>query len=116
LVNQVEFSPYLFLEDLLDYCRLTGIQLQAYSPITKGKKFNDKRLLELARKYDKTPAQILLRWNMELGVSAIPKSSNPERLRENFSIFDFTLSPEDVQTLCGFNENYRTVPSPMGML
>ena len=90
-LNQVEFSPYLFSESMLQYCRQHHIQLQAYSPLVRGKKMNDPRLLKLAEKYHKTPAQIILRWNIELGVSPIPKSVSPARLLENFSIFDFQL-------------------------
>jgi len=88
-VNQVEFSPYLFLKDLLEYCRKDKIQLQAYSPLLRGKKFGDPRLLQLAKKYNKTAAQIILRWDIQHGVSPIPKSSNPARLKENFDVFDF---------------------------
>ncbi|MBS1598097.1 MAG: aldo/keto reductase [Bacteroidetes bacterium] len=112
-VNQVEFSPYLFLKDLLNYCKKDKIQLQAYSPLLRGKKFKDPALLQLAKKYNKTPAQIILRWDIELGVSPIPKSVNPERLKENFNVFDFSLSKEDVELMNGFDENLRVVDDPM---
>jgi diketogulonate reductase-like aldo/keto reductase len=116
VVDQVEFSPYLFLEDLFSYCKSAQIQLQAYSPLTRGKKFNDPRLVALSKKYNKTPAQILIKWNLELGVSVIPKSSNPQRIKENFDIFDFNLSQADILLLNGFNENFRVVNDPMTML
>lgn len=112
-VNQVEFSPYLFLRDLLEYCRKDRIQLQAYSPLLRGKKFNDPRLVQLANKYHKTPAQIILRWDIELGVSPIPKSVNPERLKENFNVFDFQLSSDDVTLMNSFDENLRVVDDPI---
>jgi diketogulonate reductase-like aldo/keto reductase len=112
-VNQVEFSPYLFLKDLLDYCRKHKIQLQAYSPLVRGKKFTDPRLLQIAKNYNKTAAQIILRWNLQLEVCPIPKSTNPERLKENFDVFDFELSPKDMNTLSGFNENLRVADDPM---
>lgn len=112
-VNQVEFSPYLFLEDLLNICKERGIILQAYSPLVRGKRFDDPKLLQLAKKYDKTPAQIILRWAIQLGVSTIPKSSNPVRLRENFNIWNFEISQDDMAKLNGFNENYRVVDDPM---
>src|SRR6266496_645857 len=115
-VNQIEFSPWLYLKDVLQYCGKHNIQLQSYSPLTRGKKFNDPRLLKLCKKYDKTPAQIILRWNIEHNVSTIPKSSNPKRLKENFDIFDFSLSKEDVQLMDDFNENFRVVEDPMDML
>lgn len=115
-VNQIEFSPWLYLKDELQYCNEHNIQLQSYSPLTRGKKFNDKRLLQLCNKYGKTPAQIILRWNIEHNISTIPKSSNKKRLQENFNIFDFTLSKEDVQLMDSFNENFRIVENPIDML
>ncbi len=115
-VNQVEFSPYLYLEDLLLYCKKFSIQLQAYSPLVRGRKLQDPRLLDLAKKYSKTPAQIILRWNIEHGVSPIPKSSNPARLLENAGIFDFKISPEDIAFIDNFHENFRVVDDPMTML
>lgn len=116
VVNQVEFSPWLYLEDELKYCREHKIQLQSYSPLTRGKKFNDECLQKICRHYDKTPAQVILRWNIEHGISTIPKSSNKKRLQENFNIFDFSLSKEDVAILDGLNEGFRVVESPMKML
>ena len=112
-LNQVEFSPFLYLRDLLDRCRQEGIQLQAYTPLVRGQKFGDPTLLRLAEKYSKTPAQILLRWAIELGVSTIPKSASPERLLENFSIFDFSLDTDDLRDLAALHQNYRVVDDPM---
>ncbi|WP_421799349.1 aldo/keto reductase [Haliscomenobacter sp.] len=115
-VNQVEFSPYLFLANLLQRCRGERIVLQAYTPLVRGERFNDPKLLSLAQKYDKTPAQIILRWALQLGVSTIPKSANPKRLQENFDLFDFSISDTDMAYLATFNEDYRIVPSPISML
>jgi len=115
VVNQIEFTPWLFAKDVLTFCKEKNIQLQSYSPITRGKKFGDERLQQLCKKYDKTPAQIILRWNIEHGVSTIPKSANPMRIEENFNIFDFTLSKEDVALIDGFNENFRICEDPMDM-
>jgi len=114
-VNQLEFTPWLYLKDELQYCTEHKIQLQSYSPLTRGQKFNDERLLKLSKKYNKTPAQIILRWNIEHGISTIPKSSNKKRLKENFDIFDFSLSKEDVEWMDGFDENFRVVEDPMWM-
>lgn len=116
VVNQIEFSPWLFLKDEMQYCKERNIQLQSYSPLTRAKKFNDKRLQQLCKKYNKTPAQIILRWNIEHGVSTIPKSSNKKRLQENFDIFDFTISKEDIELMDSFNESFRVVENPMEML
>jgi methylglyoxal/glyoxal reductase len=115
-LNQIEFSPWLYLKDELHYCKEHNIQLQSYSPLTRGEKFNDKRLPQLCKKYDKTPAQIILRWNIEHCISTIPKSSNKKRLQENFDIFDFSLPKEDVEQMDSFNENFRVVENPMDML
>lgn len=116
MVNQVEFTPWLFQQDLLDYCKRKNIQLQSYSPITRGKKFQDPRLLELCKKYDKTPAQVILRWNIEQGISTIPKTSKKERLQENFDAIQFSLSKEDVEFMNNFDEGFRICEDPMEML
>ncbi len=111
-VNQVEFSPWLFQKDLLDYGKAHQIQLQAYSPITRGLKFKDPRLVKLGNKYQKTAAQLVLRWHLEHGVSPIPKSSKKERLLENCNALFFRLETEDVQIMDGFNENFRICDDP----
>jgi diketogulonate reductase-like aldo/keto reductase len=115
-LNQVEFSPFLYLKELLAICKEKNIQLQSYTPLTKSRRLKDERLLELAKRYGKTPAQMILRWNIELGVSTIPKSSNTQRLKENFGIFDFAISSEDMELMNGFHENYRVQLNPMEML
>lgn len=115
-VDQVEFSPYLFLEDLLNECKRKQIQLQAYTPLVRGQRFSDPKLITMAEKYAKTPAQIILRWALQLGVSTIPKSSNIKRLKENFDVFDFQISQDDVLAINAFNENFRVVDDPMSML
>jgi methylglyoxal/glyoxal reductase len=112
-VNQIEFSPYLYLTDELTYCRQHHIQLQAYSPLVRGQRFDDPRLLALARQYGKTPAQLLLRWALQHGVSVIPKSASRQRLAENFDVFDFTLSAESMARMDGLHENLRVVEDPM---
>lgn len=116
MVNQVEFSPYLYQEDLLKYCQERKIQLQAYSPLVRGQRMSDPKLLSIAEKYQKTPAQIILRWAIQLGVSTIPKSSNLDRIKENFDVFDFEISEQDIAHINGFNENLRIVDDPMELL
>lgn len=107
-VNQVEFSPYLYLKDLLEYCRSHKIQLEAYSSLTKGHKLNDPKLAAVAKKYSKTPAQVLIRWVLQKDVVVIPKSSHKGRILENADVFDFEISPEDMKLLDSFNQNIRT--------
>jgi len=115
-LNQIEFSPFLFLKDVYDYCQQHHIQLQSYSPLTRGQKFKDQTLVAVAHKHNKTPAQILIRWNLEHGISTIPKSSSQKRLQENFDVFDFKLDEEDLKQLDQLNENFRVVNDPMHML
>jgi diketogulonate reductase-like aldo/keto reductase len=115
-VNQVEFSPWLYIEDLLQYCRSRNINLQAYTPLARGKKFNDPRLTFIAEKHGKSPAQVIIRWNLQLGVSPIPKSSNPSRIEENFDVFDFYLDDIDMAALSSMNENFRIVDDPTDYL
>ncbi len=111
-VNQVEFSPFLYQEELLKFCKEHGIQLEAYSPLTRGNKFSNKIVMRLARKHQKTPAQILLRWALEHGVVVIPKSANKKRIWENANIFKFSLDEKDMQLLNNLNENYRVSWDP----
>jgi diketogulonate reductase-like aldo/keto reductase len=115
-VNQMEFSPYLFLENEWQYCKQHQIVLQAYTPLVRGQKFNDPRLQALALKYKKTPAQIILRWSIQQGISSIPKSANPLRIKENFEVFDFVIEQTDIQQINSWNENFRIVDNPMDML
>ena len=111
-VNQVEFSPYLYQKDLLEFCDSHNIQVEAYSPLTKGQKLSDPKLVAIASRYSKSPAQILIRWVLQHGAIVIPKSSKKERIFENADVFDFTISPEDKSVLDSFNENLRTSWDP----
>lgn len=105
-VNQVELHPLLNQQELRDYCRGKRIAIEAWSPIMKGK-LDYPAIRALAAKHGKTPAQIVLRWDIQLGVVTIPKTVNPLRMRENADIFDFTLSTEDMDELNGMNANLR---------
>ncbi|NVM03178.1 MAG: aldo/keto reductase [Candidatus Helarchaeota archaeon] len=113
-LNQVEFHPFLYQEELLNYCRENRIQLEAYSPLTQGRKLNDEDLTKIANKYSKSVAQILIRWCIQHQVVPIPKSSNPERIKQNASIFDFSISPEDMKALDALNQNLRIAWYPPG--
>jgi diketogulonate reductase-like aldo/keto reductase len=111
-VNQVEFHPYLYLKKLLDFCSSHDIQLESYSPLTKGVKLEDPKLADLASKYSKTPAQILIRWVLQHGVIVVPKSSHKERIEENAYVFDFSISTEDMNALDSFHQNFRSSWDP----
>jgi len=107
-VNQVEFSPFLYQKDLLTFCKAHAIQLEAYSPLARGERFKDPTLVDIAKRHRKSPAQIMVRWALELGLVVIPKSVRSGRILENASVFDFELSPMDRERLAGLNENLRT--------
>jgi len=136
-VNQVEFHPYLYQQDLLAFCVAKGIVIEAYSPLTRGKRLSDPKLVAVAKRYPsagahpadrwsrlplahmlfrlpatKSPAQILIRWALQRGLVVIPKSANQRRIFENADIFDFEISAEDMQLLDRFNENLRICWDP----
>jgi len=111
-IDQVEFHPYLFQKELLNFCRGHAIQLEAWGPLMKGQIVTKKPLITLAKKYHRTPAQIALRWDLQHEVVTIPKSSKPERILENAQVFDFELSPEDMHLLDGLDEGLRLGPNP----
>ncbi|OXS54295.1 aldo/keto reductase [Cohnella sp. CIP 111063] len=112
MVNQVEFHPRLTQKDLLRYTREQGIQLEAWSPLMQGELLDDPVLNELAAKYGKSVAQIILRWDLQHGVITIPKSTKEHRIIENARLFDFELSGEDMERIDGLNENRRVGPDP----
>jgi diketogulonate reductase-like aldo/keto reductase len=111
-VNQVEFHPFLFQKRLLEFCISKDIRLEAYSPLTKGKRLNDPKLGEIARDYRRSPAQILIRWSLQHDLIVIPKSSNPDRIRENSEVFDFSISSNDMVRLNELDENFRSSWDP----
>jgi diketogulonate reductase-like aldo/keto reductase len=136
-VNQVEFHPYLYQRNLLDFCAARGIAVEAYSPLTKGVRLNDRKLVAVAKKYSqagpqpaasrsrlpladrlsrrsetKSTAQILIRWALQTGLVVIPKSANRKRIFEDADVFDFEITVEDMQLLDRFNENLRTCWDP----
>jgi methylglyoxal/glyoxal reductase len=114
-VNQVEFHPLLNQQKLLQYCKSEGIQLEAWSPIMKGN-LDLPQITDLAAKHGKTPAQIVLRWDLQHGVVTIPKSVHQERILENANIFDFTLSEEDMKAIDQMNQDHRFGPDPDELL
>lgn len=104
MVNQIEIHPLSSKDTMLDYCNKNNIQLVAWSPIMRGKIFSNELIIALAEKYKKTIAEIILRWHIQRGVIPIPKSSNEERIKENFDIFDFEISKEDMDIIDSLNE------------
>ena len=112
MVNQMEFHPYLVQQDLIDFCVSKNIQYEAWSPLMQGQIFDLDVMKDLASKYNKTIAQVVLRWDLQKGVNTIPKSSKPERIKANANLFDFELSDEDVQLLDSLEKGKRFGPDP----
>ncbi len=94
MINQLEHHPYLVQKELQEFCRQKDIRFEAWSPLMQGGVFAIPLLQDLAAKYNKTIAQIVLRWNIQNGIISIPKSIQPERIAENFAIWDFELAME----------------------
>lgn len=100
VANQIQLSPYITRTDHVAYDRAHDIVTVSWSPLGQGKGLlDDPTLATIAANYDKTPAQIVLRWNIELGLVAIPRSSNPARLAQNLDIFDFALTADEVAAI-----------------
>lgn len=112
MVNQMEFHPYLVQQELLDFCKAHKIQYEAWSPMMQGKIFEMDEFKQLAKKYRKTIAQLVLRWDLQKGVVTIPKSSKKERIIANAQIFDFEISSEDMQTIDDLHKGQRFGPDP----
>ena len=112
-VNQVELHPRFTQDGLRAYHAQHGIATEAWSPIGQGQGLLDDSLLgELAGKYGKSPAQVVLRWHVQLGNIVFPKSMHPERMRENIDVFDFELADDDVAAISGLNVDGRLGPDP----
>jgi len=112
VVNQVEFHPFLVQQELLDYDARTGIRHEAWSPLTRGRRLDAAAITAIARKHGRTPAQVVLRWDLQLGVVTIPKSVHRERILENSRLFDFELDADDMARLTALDEGARIGPNP----
>lgn len=111
-VNQVEFHPLLTQTELLAYSEEKGIQLEAWSPLARGKLFDNEVIKEIADKYGKEPAQVILRWVLDKGVVVITRSVKEKRIASNAEIFDFKLTVEEIDLISALNKNERTGPDP----
>jgi 2,5-diketo-D-gluconate reductase A len=108
-VNQIEWSPFGHVVEMLEFCRDNNIVIQAYSPLTRTKELEDPRLIDIAEGYDKSPAQVLIRWNIQLGVVPLPKANSWEHIEENIDVFDFEITEEDMAALSSFNELFSAL-------
>ena len=98
-INQIEFHPGFMQKDIVDYCKTNNIIVEAWSPLGSGKMIKKQEIIEMANKYNKTSAQLCLRWCVQNNVIPIPKSKNYERMNENINIFNFEISKEDMDYL-----------------
>jgi len=108
-INQVEFHPFLYQKDLLDFCKNNRIQIESYSPLTRGRKLNHPLVKAISNKYGKTTAQILIKWNLQHGLVVIPKSIHENRILENSQVFDFRIEEKDMEALNSLNVNLQTI-------
>jgi diketogulonate reductase-like aldo/keto reductase len=111
-VNQVELHVFLQQPELVEYCRQHGIVVEAYSPLAHGKRMHDETVQAIAEQHNKSYAQILLRWGIESGLVVLPKSTTPERIRENIDLFGFGLDTDDMQKLAQLDSRFRTCWNP----
>jgi 2,5-diketo-D-gluconate reductase A len=109
VVNQVEWTPFGHSPRMLDFCHDNDIVIQAWSPLTRGTRLNDDKLSAMAARYGRTPAQLLIRWNLQLGVVPLPKANHAGHQRDNLHVFDFEISQLDMAKLRTLNEHYSAL-------
>lgn len=113
VINQIELSPKLTQLDIRSYCNKHNIYVEAWSPLMNGDLLTNDILLTIAKKHNKSAAQVILRWDIQSNIITIPKSMTPSRIEENFAIFDFELTAEDMTTIDSLNENFHYGPKPI---
>ena len=111
-INQVEFHPYHYQKELLEYCNFKNIIIEAYSPLVHAKRMDEPRLVAISDELSKTPAQVLNRWAMQRGIVVLPKSVNQNRIIENFAVFDFEISVSLMKRLDDLDERFVTCWDP----
>lgn len=104
VVNQIEWTPFGWSEDMLDWCRERGIVIQAYSPLTRTTRLDDDSLRDVAGAIGRTPAEVLLRWALQIGVVPLPKANREEHQLDNLAVFDFELDDAAMRRLSALNE------------
>ncbi|UPM54547.1 aldo/keto reductase [Gottfriedia acidiceleris] len=112
MINQVELHPMLSQVELREFLKENSIQVEAWAPLMQGQLFENEALLQIANKYNKSIAQVVLRWHLQNGVVIIPKSIKEHRIQENANIFDFELTEEDMNQINALNQNHRVGPDP----
>lgn len=121
-INQIEFNPRIHQQDIIDLCRIQGIRIEAWSPLGNGQSLRDPQIGQIATAHHKTPAQVILRWEIQQGIIVIPKSVHASRMIENATIDDFTLTTNEMKTISSLNtethsrwyNNYQWYGNPDG--
>jgi 2,5-diketo-D-gluconate reductase A len=111
-VNQIEIHPYFTQDDLRAFDTAHGIATEAWSPIAQGQVLDDPTIVPIAERLSRTPAQVTLRWHIQRGEIVFPKSTTPKRIAENFALFDFELTDEDMAAITALHRNGRRGPNP----
>ncbi|WP_445487994.1 aldo/keto reductase [Niallia sp. 03133] len=112
MINQVELHPRLTQKELLSFCQQNGIQLEAWSPLMQGQLLDNEELQEIAAKYNKSVAQVIIRWDLQNNIITIPKSIKEHRIIENSNVFDFALTKEEMESIDALNQDTRVGPDP----
>ncbi|MCH5583441.1 aldo/keto reductase [Shimazuella sp. AN120528] len=112
VINQVEFHPRLTQKELRAYCKEHDIQVEAWSPLMQGQLLNNETIQEIGKKYNKSAAQVIIRWDLQNKVVTIPKSTKEQRIVENASVFDFELTEDEMERISGLNQDLRVGPDP----
>ncbi|OJG28355.1 aldo/keto reductase [Enterococcus caccae] len=112
MVDQIEIHPTLTQELLRKFLADKGIAVEAWSPLGQGKILENPTLVEIAKKYNKTAAQVIIRWHLQNDIIVIPKSVHQDRIKQNFDVFDFELTEEDIKQIDELNTNERLGPDP----
>ena len=107
-VNQIELHPHFQQEELREYHLAHGILTESWSPIGQGSVLGEPLLIEIGKRYGKTAAQVAIRWHIDLGIIVIPKSSHRDRMAENFDVFDFSLTGDEISSIRGLETGRRT--------
>lgn len=113
VIDQVEFHPYLIQQSLRDYLASESIQMESWSPLMNAEILTDETIVAIADEIGKSPAQVVIRWNIEHGVVTIPKSVTPHRIEENINIFDFSLTQAQIARIDVLNQDHRIGPNPL---
>lgn len=112
MVNQIELHPYLTQQELRAFCSEHDIAVTSWSPLGRSQVLQDATLLQLANKYEKSVAQLVIRWHLQNDLIVIPKSVTPSRIQENFEVFDFTIASDDMHVIEALNQQKRFGQNP----